>query len=190
MRALCFGSALDTFVPGAKVTAHFGWSGGTKKNAHARAATLDRPAVISPLDLPSPTSSPALGSGPHTASEPVARVAELDASPVTLAAPPALDNMLHSPMPAPTADEDRDGDGIADDAAAPKLDPHRHLVLSLPHFVDHESRVDIPAPMTLKNMGDRPRTIFFPVLARPLRRHHPGGRAHHLRLTARPDADA
>ena len=40
-------------------------------------------------------------------------------------------------------------------------DQHHHLVLTLPRYVDHESRVDIPAPLTLSNQGDRPRAVFY-----------------------------
>ncbi len=151
VRAICFGAALDTLVPGAKVTPHYGWPGKTRKVARAHAHATGKeaffgPAVVSPVDSSSVTAS----------ADAVESLAELDAPSLTLAAPPILDpNMARPPMP----DEDRDGDGVVDNP--PKIDRHHHLVLSLPRYVDHESRVDIPAPLTLTNEGDRPRAVFY-----------------------------
>jgi hypothetical protein len=150
VRAICFGAALDTLVPGAKVTPHYGWPSRTKTaksatRAHGKEG-FSGPAVVGPVDSASVTASAGA----------VASVAELDAPSLTLAAPPILDpNMVRPPMP----DEDRDGDGVVDNP--PKIDRHHHLVLSLPRYVDHESRVDIPAPLTLTNEGDRPRAVFY-----------------------------
>ena len=146
VRALCFGADLDTLVPGAKVTPHYGWTSRPKKVARGRhEAAFSGPAVVGPVD-----GTPAPGAAT------VGSLAELDAPTLTLAAPPILDpNMARPPQP----DEDRDGDGVVDNP--PKFDRHHHLVLSLPRYVDHESRLDIPAPLTLTNEGDRPRAVFY-----------------------------
>ncbi len=150
VRAMCFGAALDTLVPGAKVTPHYGWTAKPKKITRRaqEPRAFSGPAVAGPVDF----TSPALTSG----APPVEAIASLDAPALTLAAPPVLDpNVARPPQP----DEDRDGDGVPDNPGA--LDRHHHLVLSLPRYVDHESRLDIPAPLTLTNEGDRPRAVFY-----------------------------
>jgi hypothetical protein len=147
VRAMCFGAQLDAMVPGARVTPHFGWTAKSAKKLHAKAGAavaFSGPEVIGPVDVAVP-GAPA-----------VDPVAELDAPEVILARPPTLDGVPAHPNEPP---EDRNGDGLVDDH--PMYDQHHHLVLTLPKYVDHESRVDIPAPLTLSNQGDRPRAIFY-----------------------------